>query len=191
MVIAVKYLTDNPVGHPDYEWMVNGWSERSDIWIFPFRIRCKKPIPKEDQEKFAGAPAFSVSKIDGSVRIIGWAEYNNLSRDQPHVASNKALEADAKKLADSVAAVLECLRSRGVHTWDNAFDRPLKELREWHNYRAAVALLKADVRIGGMGGLLDLDLGFDKKGQAEFVLRCEDFDLALRRLDERIAGIVP
>lgn len=30
MVIAAKYLTDNPVGHPDYEWIVNGWSERSD-----------------------------------------------------------------------------------------------------------------------------------------------------------------
>jgi len=113
------------------------------------------------------------------------------AKDQPPAASNKALEADAKKLADAVAAVLECLKSRGVHTWDNAFARPLKELREWHNYRAAVALLKADVRIGGMGGLLDLDLRFDEEGQTECALRCEDFDLALRRLDERIAGIFP
>jgi len=78
--IAAMYLADNPLGHPDYEWILGDWSEAQDLWLFPFCIRCRKPIPKEDQENFAGAPGFGVSKTDGAVRTIAWPEWQKLKR---------------------------------------------------------------------------------------------------------------
>ena len=74
--IAVRYLDENPLGHPEYEWELLDWTERDDDWLFPFCYRAKKDIPTEQWEQFGGAPAFVVSKTNGSVRVLSWDEYS-------------------------------------------------------------------------------------------------------------------
>ena len=74
--IAVRYLDENPLGHPEYEWELLDWTERDDDWLFPFCYRAKKDIPPEQWEQFGGAPAFVVSKTNGSVRVLSWDEYS-------------------------------------------------------------------------------------------------------------------
>jgi len=73
--IAERYLNENPLDHPDYEWELRDWSERDGDWLFPFCYRPKKDIPPEQWEQFVGAPAFVVNKADGSVRVLSWDEY--------------------------------------------------------------------------------------------------------------------
>lgn len=75
--IAQKYLSENPLNHPDYEWELRKWTETPEAWIFPFCYRCTKDIPPEKQGRFGGAPAFTVSKKDGTVKVVSWAEYQN------------------------------------------------------------------------------------------------------------------
>ena len=74
--IAERYLNENPLGHPDYEWELRDWTERADDWLFPFCYRSKKDIHPDEWEAFGGAPAFIVSKIDGTVRVLSWEEYS-------------------------------------------------------------------------------------------------------------------
>ena len=74
--IARRYLNENPLKHPDYEWELRDWTERADDWLFPFCYRPKKDIPPDEWEVFGGAPAFVVSKTDGSVRVLTWDEYS-------------------------------------------------------------------------------------------------------------------
>ena len=76
--IAQQYLTDHPLDHPDYEWELREWVERLNVWLFPFCFRCSKNIPKDEWDCFGGAPAFTVSKTDGSVSVLSWAEYQEL-----------------------------------------------------------------------------------------------------------------
>jgi hypothetical protein len=72
--IAERYLNENPLDHPDYEWELRDWKERADDWLFPFCYRPKKDMPPDEWEAFGGAPAFVVSKTDGSVRVLSWDE---------------------------------------------------------------------------------------------------------------------
>jgi len=74
--IAVQYLDENPLDHPSYEWELRDWAERDDDWLFQFCYRAKTDIPPEQWEQFGGAPAFVVSKTDGSIRILSWDEYS-------------------------------------------------------------------------------------------------------------------
>ena len=78
--IATKYLLDHPLGHPDYIWVLKDGFEHSDAWLFPFHIQCKKDIPPEKQEKFAGAPAFQVTKENGAVKVLSWAEFTKQTK---------------------------------------------------------------------------------------------------------------
>jgi hypothetical protein len=75
---ARRYLSEHPLDHPDYEWELRECIEKPDIWLFPFCFRCKKNLPPEKWECFAGASAFTIDKADGSVKVVSWAEYREL-----------------------------------------------------------------------------------------------------------------
>jgi len=76
--IAQRYLSDNPLDRPDYEWELRECVEKPDVWLFPLCFRCKKDVPPEEWESFGGAPAFTVDKTDCTVKVISWAEYRDL-----------------------------------------------------------------------------------------------------------------
>ena len=88
----------------------------------------------------------------------------------------------AEHLATAIDALLAFLHARNNHYWDLLFERPLKEVREWGNYVAAVKLLK-EISFGGMGGLIDQDYGTD---QACFDKLGNDYFCALRKLEQKI-----
>ena len=78
--IATRYLLDHPLAQPDYMWVLKDYSEHSDAWVFPFHIQCRNDTPPEKQEKFAGAPAFQVSKTDGTVKVLSWPEFRTRTK---------------------------------------------------------------------------------------------------------------
>lgn len=88
---------------------------------------------------------------------------------------------DVRRLLDRIDALLRFLHEHSVACWDQTFERPIKEFREWGNHRAAIKLLE-QVPLGGMGGLLDRDFG---KDQACLYDLCESFTEALRTLQQR------
>ena len=94
---------------------------------------------------------------------------------------NEPTKQEAMHLATATEALLAFLHARNDHNWDFLFERPLKELREWGNYTAAVALLK-QISFGGMGGLIDRDYGAD---QVHFDKLCDAYFKALRVMEQQ------
>jgi hypothetical protein len=95
---------------------------------------------------------------------------------------NEPAKQEAENLATATEALLAFLHARNDHNWDFLFERPLKELREWGNYVAAVTLLK-QISFGGMGGLIDRDYRAD---QAHFDNLCDVYFKALRVMEQQI-----
>jgi hypothetical protein len=77
---ATAYAVAHPLDHPDYELEVAEGRHYEAGWLFKFKICCKKDIPKDSQEKFAGAPAVLVEEIAGTARAVGWQEYWKMTK---------------------------------------------------------------------------------------------------------------
>ena len=71
--LARQYLESNPIPSTDYEWVVKEPRRGENGWVFSYSYRCKKDIPRRDQEQFGGAPAFLVGD-DESVRDLSWED---------------------------------------------------------------------------------------------------------------------
>jgi hypothetical protein len=52
---------------------LDGTSRRLAV---PILLSTERGYPPEQWEQFGGAPAFVVSKTDGSVQILSWDEYS-------------------------------------------------------------------------------------------------------------------
>ena len=78
------------------------------------------------------------------------------------IKMNDTTRIKAECLANAIESLLDFLHNHNSPQWQDAFDRPLKELREWGNLNSAIKLLK-EIPLGGMGGILDRDFGKDQK----------------------------
>jgi hypothetical protein len=77
--IAEKHASALHLDHPDYRMECELRGRTPDGWLFSYRIRCLKDIPPQEQEKFAGAPGFLVSR-DGATRELSWPMYVEIER---------------------------------------------------------------------------------------------------------------
>jgi hypothetical protein len=79
LAVAKRHLEENPLPHTDYRWRLSDGREVSEGWYFDYCFEPVRPIPEAEWEQFAGAPGFLVLRDKAEVRIVGWAEYRNLS----------------------------------------------------------------------------------------------------------------
>ena len=80
-LIASKHVDGVSLGHDDYFMSCDEGTECSSGWYFDCIIRCRKEIPQEEREQFAGAPGFIVNREDGSVVTQSWQQYRELNLD--------------------------------------------------------------------------------------------------------------
>ncbi len=78
--VADEYTATHPLEHHDYEMVVTKGRECDAGWLFDFSTICKKDIPSEEQETFAGAPALLIQKSTGTARVVGWQEYWKMTK---------------------------------------------------------------------------------------------------------------
>jgi hypothetical protein len=52
--------------------------ELADFWYFDLVIEHTGNLPPGEQDQFAGAPGFVVSKHDGQAHLVSWEEYDAL-----------------------------------------------------------------------------------------------------------------
>jgi hypothetical protein len=52
--------------------------ELADFWYFDLVIEYSGNLPPGEQDQFAGAPGFVVSKRDGHAHLVSWEEYDAL-----------------------------------------------------------------------------------------------------------------
>jgi hypothetical protein len=77
--VAEKHASASHLDHPDYRMECEFRGSTPEGWLFSYRIRCLKDIPPQEQEKFAGAAGFLISR-DGKVRDLSWPMYVDLEK---------------------------------------------------------------------------------------------------------------
>ena len=78
--LAAKHASASHLDHPDYRMECELRGSTPEGWLFSYRIRCLKDIPSQDQEKFAGAPGFLVSR-EGGIRDLSWPMYTKIEKE--------------------------------------------------------------------------------------------------------------
>jgi hypothetical protein len=76
--IAQRHLDANPLGDPEYAWVLPAPREIPQGWYFDYMVKCLLDIPEEEWTTFLGAPGFLVSKASGEIRDVGWEELGDL-----------------------------------------------------------------------------------------------------------------
>jgi hypothetical protein len=76
---AVRHAASGSLGHPDYFLECEFRREVEDGWLFEYQIRCRRDIPPEDWERFAGAAGFVVSTT-GQIRDLSVPMYVELAK---------------------------------------------------------------------------------------------------------------
>lgn len=77
--LAEEHASASRLDHPDYRMGCELRGSTSEGWLFSFRIRCIKDIPPQEQEKFAGAAGFLISR-DGAARDLSWPMYAEVEK---------------------------------------------------------------------------------------------------------------
>jgi hypothetical protein len=78
--LAEKHAGAIHLDHPDYRMECELRGNTAEGWLFTFRICCTKDIPSQDQEKFAGARGFLVSR-EGEIRDLSWPMYAEMEKE--------------------------------------------------------------------------------------------------------------
>ncbi len=78
LALSQRNLAENPLPHEDYEWIMSDPFEVDTGWCFDYSFRCRRDLPEEEKEQFAGSPGFLVAKESGVVMILNWEEYSKL-----------------------------------------------------------------------------------------------------------------
>ncbi|MCA8830413.1 hypothetical protein [Hymenobacter pini] len=129
--VAQDYITlqnqDTPF-HPEYEYEVAAPDEYFDCWYFDYRIVSRLGVPENEQELFAGAPGFTVSKANGSITVISW----DVQRKLPQ---REALFQKFSILADTLTSSKLDVRMLRKH-----FTTPLAELAQFKHSLDAPSL---------------------------------------------------
>jgi hypothetical protein len=74
---ARAYLEAEPFPDPAYRHVLTSGTPVPEGWYFNFDFERVDGRPLGEGDEFAGAPGYIVSANDGTVRVIGWAEYQN------------------------------------------------------------------------------------------------------------------
>lgn len=75
VVAARTYLEAAPFPDPAYRHVLTSGTPVPGGWYFNFDFERVDGRPLGEGDEFAGAPGYMVSATDGSVRVIGWGEY--------------------------------------------------------------------------------------------------------------------
>ena len=77
--LAAGHVASMSLGHPDYRMDCEFECQLSDGWLFQYRIKCRRELPSEQQEQFAGAAAFIVS-MHGEISGLSVPMYVELKK---------------------------------------------------------------------------------------------------------------
>jgi hypothetical protein len=72
---ARAYLEAHPFAHSAYRHVPTSGTPVPGGWYFNFDFERVDGLPLGDRDEFGGAPGYIVSAADGTVRVVGWAEY--------------------------------------------------------------------------------------------------------------------
>jgi hypothetical protein len=72
--LAEEHASAVRLDHPDYRMECELRGATPEGWLFSYRIRCLKDVPPQDQEKFAGAAGFLISR-NGMAQDLSWPMY--------------------------------------------------------------------------------------------------------------------
>ncbi len=73
---AGAYLEAKPFADPAYRHVLTSGTPVPEGWYFNFDFERVDGRPLGEGDECGGAPGYVVSATDGTVRVVGWAEYH-------------------------------------------------------------------------------------------------------------------